>query len=182
MLTFEKIRELYWNEKGSQKLQDIPENFFVDAAEYLRGDDETIKTAINELIESRQSKILKMAVMSLKSPVAKHHNLTKDEEKLFSIVLNSLKEFRSNILEGKVTEETADDDKNTYRTTEPEEKDAQIKAGDGVKEGFCMIKENLPSFIGNDMKTYHLRKGDKVYLPKELMSLLVKTGACERLN
>jgi DNA replication initiation complex subunit (GINS family) len=179
ILTFEKIRELYWKEKESQKLQEIPEDFFKDSSAYLNGSDETIKSAINDLIDIRQVKIVKMAVMATKSPVAKHHNLTNEEETFFYSILNSLKEFRINITEGKipVNPEIAQSRQLDEKKAEPPSLQKEE-----IKEGFCLIRETMPSFIGNDMKTYHLKKGDKVYLPKELMALLVKNGVCERLN
>lgn len=177
MLTFEKIREIYWKEKESQKLQEIPVNFFRDSSEYMKGGDEPIKAAINDLIDSRQNKILKMAFISAKTGTPKPQNMLPEEEPVFCSVMSSLKGFRSNILEGKpaaisvISEKTPSCETETASSTQEK-----------IKEGFCMIKESLPSFIGNDMKTYHLKKGDKVYLPGDLMSLLVKKGACERLN
>lgn len=180
MLTFEKIREIYWKERESQKLQEIPENFFGDSSEYMKGSDEPIKAALNDLIDSRQSKLLKMAFVAAKTGSSKPHNLLREEEPVFYSIVNSLKDFRSNILEGKTPA--------NHPEKSEETRSAPCEAGhvsgtqEKIREGFCMIKESLPSFIGNDMKTYHLKKGDRVYLPSDLMSLLVKNGVCERLN
>ena len=174
ILTFEKIRELYWKERESQKLQEMPENFLRDSSEYLSGSDDGIKSALNDLIDSRNTKILKMAFVAAKSGSPQRpQNLMREEECLFYRIIESLKEFRSNISDGKHAEVCMKQEILQVPKPVPEE---------NPKEGFCLIKENMPSFIGNDMKTYHLRKGDKVYLPAELMSLLTKKGVCERLN
>jgi len=162
ILTFEKIRELYWNEKDSQKLQELPKNFFEDVADYLKKrEDENIRSVVMDLINRRNRKVLNMALSHIKTKTYPS-GLTEKEKILFEDILNSLKNFRTGIFTNIDLKEEA---KKTIETK-------------NEKDGFVVIKESLPCFIGPDMKTYRLKKGDKVYLPKDLRELLIKNDAC----
>jgi DNA replication initiation complex subunit (GINS family) len=188
MLTFEKIMELYREEKKSDtKLQKMPEDFLLEASEYLKGSDETIKRVISDLMFSRQQKILKMALLSVRTDsLSKPANLMAGEESLFAEILSTLKSFRSRManLEGAIKQmpEVSLEDVESPNLPEPASA-AQLPDSQKTEtDGFCLIKETMQSFMGTDMKTYHLKKGDKVYLPKDMREFLEKKGICERLN
>ncbi len=192
MLTFEKIMELYREEKKSDtKLQKMPEDFLLEASEYLKGSDETIKRVISDLMFSRQQKILKMALLSVRTEsLSKPANLMACEENLFAEILNTLKSFRSRMvnLEGMMKhmpEISLENDAESSVSPALETMQSPQPLPTAQKtetDGFCLIKETMPSFMGTDMKTYHLKKGDKVYLPKDMREFLEKKGICERLN
>lgn len=186
MLTFEKIRELYDKEKDSPKIQPMPEDFLIEASEYMKGSDETIKKVLNNLLDRRQQKLMNLAIFELKKDTpAKPSNMTLEEENAFVEIVSILKRLRTGIyseknaihapLQGLENRVILNDD-----NASPKSDPVTVKIEE--KDGFVMINETLPSFIGTDMKTYYLKKGDKVYLPKELREFLEKNGVCERLN
>lgn len=186
MLTFEKIRELYDKERGSPKLQPMPEDFLAESAEYMKGSDETIKKVLNNLLDRRQQKLVDMAVLSTKTILpSKPVNMTSEEESAFVEIVSILKNLRVGISSEKKFSPKPVEENEVPETFDSENKNANnnpVVTKTEEKDGFVMIKESLSSFIGTDMKTYYLKKGDKVYLPKELREFLEKNGVCERLN
>lgn len=171
VLTYDKIREFQYRERENAKLQELPENFFSEIAPYMSGEDEIIKNAILDIISRRQMKIMNMAIAAAKTgSETAPQNIIKEEEPFFNDVLKALKRFREDVFSGKFADKPRQN-----ITKKPSELDQQ------EKDGFVRITENLPSFIGTDMKTYHLRKGDKVYLPEDLRNLLIKNNVCEKV-
>ncbi len=106
LLTFELIREISLNEK-QEKLQELPENFFENAKEYLKSKKGTIEeVSAGNLIENifarRQKKILELCFHLYKTNRIPE-NLEKDEEEFYlsmSLVLRNFYEnFKKRILE-----------------------------------------------------------------------------------
>jgi DNA replication initiation complex subunit (GINS family) len=186
MMTFEKIRELYDKEKGSPKLEQMPEDFLLELSEYLKGNDETIKKVINNLLDRRQQKLINIAMFELKKEIpSKPSNAMLHEEEAFMEMVALLKKMRGlNSLGVAQVSMYAIEKKIEARDIPPPA--MAVPPSQTQKEepadGFCLITQTVPSFIGMDMKTYCLKKGDKVYVPKELREFLEKNGICERLN
>lgn len=169
VLTFEKIRDFYWKEKNSHNLQPIPKGFYSEISPYMLGKDEIIKNVINDIIDRREAKILNIALSSLKSSsYAKPSNMSDEEEHLLEQILGSMRLFKAGISGASAQ---------APQKTEPDKMQEEKKEPES--DGFVIVKENIPSFIGNDMKTYHLKKGDRVYLPDDLKRLLLERGICE---
>ncbi|MBI5347518.1 MAG: DNA replication complex GINS family protein [Candidatus Aenigmarchaeota archaeon] len=164
MLTFEKIRDMERMEKNSKNLQKLPENFLKDVKEYLeikRGLDilevESARNTVKRLFELREQKLVNLALYSARTnmPV---ENLTEREMELFSRITDSIKSFR------------VDFDEPYSVAEKPAEKERRFR-----------VMKHLPEFIGPDMKTYTLNKGDVTVLPDELAELLAKNGIVERV-
>lgn len=170
VLTFEKIREVYWNEKDNQTIQELPKNFFSEVSDYLKRDgNETVKNIIEDLLNRRERKILSLSLTAMRTNTFPVSNLTEDEKLLFENILKNLNEFRKSIFEDKKFEISE-------QKEEKEEPKMDVKA---ETDRLVLINENLPCFVGPDLKTYRLKKGDKIYLPNDLLNLLMKNNYCE---
>ncbi len=184
MLTFEKIRDMERVEKSGKNLQKLPENFMNDIKEYLTIkkdllESENARNAVKKLVEIREQKIMNLALYSARTgmPV---ENLTETEKEFF----NQIKELAHGLRESLLSNlnENYAIVPNITKTTEVKEiknkkEDKFIKEN---KNKFKVVKE-IPEFLGPDMKTYNLVKGETIDLPDELAELLVKNGVVERV-
>ena len=162
MLTYESIRKILDEEKATGRLTNIPDNFFVEAMNYL---DKKAKVAeeewrldsarrrLQDIIEIRERKIINSAVNAVKANVALD-NLTPEERELFDSLVNVIKFFRQKV-----------------------QKQMDIKD----KEELVVFLEPVEEFVGTTLKNYGpFRAGDIATVPKQIAELLVKKGAAEK--
>ncbi|MBU5678627.1 MAG: hypothetical protein KQA36_01900 [Candidatus Aenigmarchaeota archaeon] len=167
ILTFEKIRELQWNEKNSKNLQELPKNFFQDAKEYLaRTKDSYSRFVIEDLVDMRIRKILNFAINYFKTKEIPK-NMTVEERELFESILSYVSNFRKNYIESELQPE----EKNIKNEKLKEDESKKIKA--------IVVERDIGPFVGTDLKIYNLKKGEKVILPEDLKNLLIKYGYCK---
>ncbi len=168
VLTFEKIREFYWEEREKKELQELPKSFYAELSEYLkRKGDEQAKNVAEDLINRRLKKMMDFALVYLKTKIYPM-NLTEEEKVLFEEIVRSLRRFNEIILNREVVVEEKKDEEKADREGKP-------------KDGMVIVKKSLPPFVGPDLKIYKLKKDDKVYLPEELKELLIKKGVVEEI-
>ncbi|MBN2095423.1 MAG: DNA replication complex GINS family protein [Candidatus Aenigmarchaeota archaeon] len=184
LLTFEKIREVQLNEKKDE-LQALPENFFDDAADYLRarhGTDEgkTALKILTNLFERRLKKVANMAsIYYLAGKVP--DNLSPVEVKVYSDLISALRkgdcEFRA-----RFADKAGFEDKSPHcNLMEPSEDASPVEekekgsVGDMVKVTFVM---DTPELMTPDMQTCTFKKGDCATVSKAFADFLKKSGFC----
>lgn len=177
VLTFEKIRELYWAERDKKELQELPENFFKELNEYLKkkGEDKQIRQVVNDLINRRLKKIIESAILYLTTKIYPI-NLTEEEKVLFKEILECIKRFNEIIFtsnEERVAREN---------TKEDESRKNNSNHNSNPREETFIVKKSLPPFVGPDLKTYKLIEGEKVKLPKELKEFLLKKNVIAKIG
>jgi DNA replication factor GINS len=172
-ITFELIRRIQREEQRVPKLTKLPENFYQNIAAYLQQkrnlvetkDDrkggleiKNIERLVEDIFNRRERKILNQAIISVRTGMSPE-NLTEEEDVFFNVLLNSLKDRRDNMLK-KMLEEV-------------EEEFASL----------IVFKEDVPQFVGSDMKTYGpFKKGDIAKLPEENMKVLIERGIAEEFK
>ncbi len=165
VITFRYIREIHLEEKNSQKLAKIPENFYELVKDYLEKKEQegnlseikNVKIMVEEIFNRRERKIINFAIISARTGFVPE-NMTEEEKMFFEKLVEVIKSRRSSILE-KLTQDKKSDD------------------------NLVIFKEDVPSFIGADGEEYGpFSKGDIAKLPKENAELLVKQGYAEWLE
>jgi DNA replication factor GINS len=172
-ITFELIRRIQREEQRVPKLTKLPENFYQNIAAYLQQKKKLIETKddrkggleiknierlVEDIFNRRERKILNQAIISVRTNMSPE-NLTEEEDVFFNVLLNSLKDRRNNTLK-KMLEEV-------------EEEFASL----------IVFKEDVPQFVGSDMKTYGpFKKGDIAKLPEENMKVLIERGIAEEFK
>ncbi|MHA1742634.1 MAG: DNA replication complex subunit Gins51 [Candidatus Heimdallarchaeota archaeon] len=172
-ITFELIRKIQRNEQSSPKLTKLPENFYQNVDGYLKQkrkleEKEGRKTAlevkniehlVEDIFNRRERKILNQALISARTSIPPE-NLTDEEKVFFDSIIKLIKERRANILE------------------------PILHAEEKVEVGKLIIfKEDVPEFVGSDMKTYGpFKKGDVARLPEENMKVLIERGVAEEFK
>ena len=166
-------------EKSRESLQKIDEDFFdrikrrireleemkrnSSDEEYNRIDEEirTLKKLQKRLFELRTIKIIMQAwadVCETESGIDGIENMTSAERELYNKLVEVLEEYKRKIL----TEFVKD-----------------VEKGDKI---LVRVKQDVPEFVGVDGKTYKLRRGDVVIIPKLNADALMKSGVCEEIE
>ncbi len=172
VLTFEKIRELERTERDTKKLERLPEDIMDQVRDYLRRKErikektsadimelENVKNTIKRFFEMRENKLLLAVLDTIRTGIPPD-GMTKEEEKVFYQLVDSLKQFREQFF------------KDLQREPEKQSEIAPL----------YKIKKSLPEFVGPDMKVYKLNENDIITLPKELEELLIKEGIAEKVD
>jgi len=173
VISFEYLRKILNEEKKSQNLTKIPDDFYETVRMYIEGKkklakekkDEIELRNIERIVENifnlRERKIINFAIMAARAGV-QPSNLTSEEKQLFQKVLEILKERRGILdriklaLEGETKKEI---------------------------EILVVFKQDFPAFVGIDGQTYGpFKKGDIAKLPEENRRILVSKGIVEEFK
>jgi len=182
MLTFEMIRELERQEKANKRLQKLPDNLPTELNEYIKRKEkmadksssdimemETVKNTIKRFIELRETKLIEMALTTARTGLPPE-NLTKEETPVFFSLVETMKKHREAFF-SEMNRETGETMQAAQET--PQERQERV---------IYRVKKELKEFIGPDMKTYRLVRGEIVNLPKPLNDLLLKEGLIEEIR
>ena len=181
MLTFEMIRELERQERTSKKMQKLPDDLIGELRDYIKRKEKTtektsaeivelenVKNTIKRFFELRENKIMDMALSSARTGLPPD-NLTREEQKTFYGIVEMIKSYREMFFS----------EINKEHGTQDEKKNGEKQKEDRV---VYRVKKELQEFIGPDMKTYRLVRGEIVNLPKPLNDLLLKEGVIEEIH
>ncbi len=188
LITYETIRTVHRSEKDEQ-LQQLPDNFFEAVKNWLAHkrtnkdtysllETENAKKLLEDIINRREKKIVLAALRTIRGELPPK-NLTDSEQKFFDDMVISLKQFREKIKEeimsfDEIVEQKIEDTKKIVEELKPEVKIEDKK--------MIRILNNVPKFVGADMKNYGpFAKGDVVSLPDEIMNLLIARSMGENV-
>ena len=173
VVSFEYLRKILNEEKKSQNLTKIPDDFYETVRMYIEGKKKLVKEKkdeielrnIERIVENifnlRERKIINFAIMAARAGV-QPSNLTSEEKQFFQKVFETLKERRvildkiRSALEGEIKKEV---------------------------EILVVFKQDFPAFVGIDGQTYGpFKKGDIAKLPEENRKILVSKGIIEEFK
>ena len=179
---YEEIYRIWKNEIEKEALEELPADFYVKVAEYLRKIKEesrmldkkavraallqiemqNVKHMLQQLLKKRREKIVKKTLKGGKIP---QNLLTEEERETLQKIapsLENLQEISRKLLEGQYL----------AATSEKEQKVAVLR-----------FLKDVPAIIGKDMKAYGPFKAEDVAsLPIENARILIKQGLAEKIN
>jgi DNA replication factor GINS len=169
-ISFEVIRNIQREEQASATLTKLPKNFYEKVGEYLRRkkalqkkkedrksfiEIRNVERLIEDIFNRRERKILNQALITVRTNIPPE-NLTEEEKEFFEKIVSFLKDRRKMVL------------------------DRIIKVTPKKETQLLVFKEDVPEFVGIDMKTYGpFKKGDIAKLPEENAKLLIESGKAE---
>jgi DNA replication factor GINS len=171
MLTYETIKKIYEEEKGSEKLfrklARLPEDFFEQLKNYTENKKKFAKTdeekwelestlkLIQTIFEIRERKIVNSALYFIRSGL-RPENMTPEESRFFERTVDVVKEFI---------------------------KEREIRSEGKEKLLVVAITGDIPKFVGMDMQTYGpFKKGDVATLPEDNAKLLLDKKLAEAVE
>jgi DNA replication factor GINS len=199
-MDLEDLRAAQADERRSEKLQELSDSFYDDAAEYIKelreerdacedpySEDaqrlnDALKSArqVTEAIyERRVGKVVKMASLAANGHTATKDRMTREERDMFS---NIVDEIRANqqqiedILEGALKDGTDE--------TATEQDDAEDATNEETDDGYATVRvvESLPEFVGTDGREYSLGEEDVARIPEENARALCENEAAVKVT
>jgi DNA replication factor GINS len=203
-MDLEDLRAAQADERRSEKLQELPDSFYEDAAGYIeslreerdackdpysdeaqRLNDElsSARQVAEAIYERRVGKVVKMASLSANGHTATEDRMTLEEREMYESIVNEIRagqERVEGLLEGALKEGA------TEPTEEAEQKGTEEDAEDTRQEttddGYATVRvvEPLPEFVGTDGREYSLGEEDVARIPEEnARALCEKEAAVE---
>ena len=227
-ITYETLFDLLRREKNRAELQKLSETFFEDVNSYIKEKHailedqqikigmsaiaekektekqiENIKSMLKGLFERRQQKIVDMAIIKsrISSDTTDYSALLKEEQAMFSELVELLNRFKKNLLVKLVTNqkfiepkqekkepgltkpkklETAEEIEGISKT---EKTVSEIKAEELEKTKLIRFIYSVPRFVGRHLEVYGpFEEDDTANLPEEIADILIKKGRTEEIK
>ncbi|MEM4598293.1 MAG: hypothetical protein QW400_01235 [Candidatus Diapherotrites archaeon] len=173
-IDFDELRRIHRQEKGSQQLAELGEDFMVELKAYLEEKKEeyvkrlsageapsedffNIQRMAKEILEIRQKKIIKKAFhAAVAEEDVEDEKLTEDEKKLFCNICKVVSEYQKSI------------EKIFSAEQKKKKKDSNLNTIS------VQIIEEVPAFVGPNMKEFGpYKKGQIVDLPEDVADILL---------
>lgn len=183
-LTYEELRKIEQLERSTPDLVKLDSDFY----RYLRGHIENLEKKlhleqqanigsrksmllINEIkntkrlnegiYERREKKIVQGALAAVRGGTPQLKYLTELEKQFYEKLLGTLQEGRRMIIEEK------------HHNTGTTKEDTQI---------MVRILQDIPQFVGHNMKKYTLQEEDVITLPPDIAKILIERGVAEKIK
>jgi DNA replication factor GINS len=168
-ITFELIRRIQREEARLTKLTKLPPGFYDAVKSYMQTKREgnarkfslevkNIERLIEDIFNRRERKIFNLSLIAARTSIPPE-NLTDEERPFFDQVVYMVKERRGKLLDTMVEKEQAE------------------------QTGLVVFKEDVPTFVGSDMKNYGpFKRGDIAKLPEENKTVLLQQGIVEEFS
>lgn len=162
-ITFELIQKVHREEQRSPKLTRIPKGFYPNIDSYLRDkrllagsnhktalEVKNIERRIEDIFNRRERKMFNLALIAARTSIPPE-NLSEEEKPFFEKIVDSVRQRRETTLDPLLDKQP-------------------------VQElGLVIFKEDVPAFVGSDMKNYGpFKKGDIAKLPDDNKTVLLK--------
>ncbi|MCX2818827.1 hypothetical protein EGH25_05630 [Haladaptatus sp. F3-133] len=196
-MELEDLRAAQADERRSEKLQELPDSFYEDAADYIeslrekrdacddpyseeaqRLNDElnSARQVAEAVYERRVGKVVKMASLSANGHTATEERMTREERDMYERIVDEIRagqEHVEGLLEGALRDDG--DEGETIGATEARNAagSAQVTQesadDESGEDGYATVRvvESLPDFVGTDGREYSLGEEDVARIPEE---------------
>lgn len=161
-ITFELIRKIQREEQRSPKLSRIPDDFYKAVLAYIQQkrqiakedrrnvlEVKSIERLVEDIFDRRERKVVNAAVNAARTNI-QPENMAEEEKDFFDLVATSIRQRRETSLR------------------------KLFAAEKGEQAGLIVFKDEVPEFVGSDMKNYGpFKKGDIAKLPEENMKIFL---------
>ncbi|QGA80196.1 DNA replication complex subunit Gins51 [Candidatus Nanohalobium constans] len=209
-ITFSELRKIQKEERRSEELKELDDNFFIKVGDYLdRKKDasednreyKNAKRVFRKILSLREDKIVKNARLSLKSNIqASELNMLPREQELFRRMKQEFNKHRDEVqevtdehrgsntteeIEEPEIEETTEEPSQMEEVTETEKTEEQKEDGLDPEEGYEIVEitSEVPEFMGTDLEAYGpFEEGEQAEIPEDNAEILVNRGNAEQLS
>lgn len=189
-ISYKNLRKIQQLEKTSPLISKIDINFYKELSNYLislkdaikqEGNSEKVRLFQEEInntekiafsiYEFREKKIVQAALSKARGGKPDLKNALEVEKNLFDRIVKIINENREIIL---MQKQNSKKDKNSeLKLSNKEEKN---------NNHIVRVLENIPEFVGTDMKTYNLRKDDVLTVSEEMLNPLMKRDVVKEIK
>ena len=159
---------------------------------------QNIEKIARNIYEHREKKIILTTISKARGGNPSLKNMIKEELQFFDEIYRLILSARSSIFEQKaptsrVTKSTEHDDTikpSPSKTMKKEQKNSEKETKtlpstsphQTITHPIIRITDDIPTFIGTDKHTYHLRKADVLSISPDMADMLVKRKAAELIK
>ncbi|MEK6941430.1 MAG: hypothetical protein AABW85_01065 [archaeon] len=173
-MSYDEVRKIHRFEKNTSQLMEVAPDFYEELHAFLKlekqkyleslktfsiaktRDFTNLKKMVEEIFSLREKKILNRALIASRTKEVSEENLTAQEKKVFKKLIELLEQHNAIL----------------HDLFETDEFPVQKRAFD-ADESKIEILDDVPSFVGYDMKEYGpFSKGDVVSVPPKIGKLL----------
>ena len=191
-INYKTLRRIQQLEKTSPLFTKIDVNFYHKLSDYLKNLEKVIEQEENAqkiklfndeiqntkkiafgIYELREKKIVQAALSKVRGGKPDLKNVLDIEKKLYESLVEQIVLSRKKILEEKSVEVKKDELKSDVLKKEEKKRNTNP---------IVRVLEDIPEFVGTDMKTYSLRKNDVLTVSKEMSGPLVKRGVVKQIK
>ena len=191
-ISYKTLRRIQQLEKTQPLLTKIDSDFYKKLISYLKNLQQIVEKEENtqkrklftdeiqntqkiatSIYELREKKIVQAALSTVRGGKPELKNLLTTEKQLYNALVDQIAISRKEILQEK--KESPPEKKKTPKKEEPTIKPKNNNA-------IVRVTEDIPEFVGTDMKTYHLRKEDVLTLSQEMSEPLLKRGVAKQIK
>ena len=178
-LNYDELRRIHRLEKNTSKLVEVDEDFYNSLYEFVQSEKNTylnelkkgfsedsarnftnLKRIVEELFSLREKKILNKALVASRTKEFSDGHMALQEKEMFQSILKVINKHNNLLLD---TFNGVKAEKKTVKKSKKNLEDLKIK-----------VKNDVPSFVGTDMKEYGpFKKGQVVSLPYKVAKLFI---------
>jgi DNA replication initiation complex subunit (GINS family) len=181
VLTYEALREIQRNEKKSEKLFELSNDFYKAFEAYIeqrtnsKDESSTIevqnaKNILRDIVDRREKKILNQALRTARTQEkVDKGTMTEKEQELYDALLNVLNEYRFDL------------NGNGQKPAEEEEEDEEEPKEEDSSRIKIKVLEDLPAIVGADFEDYGpFKAGEVIELPRENAEIFLNKEKAEK--
>lgn len=191
-ITYETLFDIFRNEK-KEGLQPVPESFYADLVAYLRektqsdADQEAlakqlknIHKLVRDIYEMRETKIVNLAIVSVRGSDIGTAGLLPHEQRLFDSIVSLLKEARKEVLAHLLRGELPGGSRPAGQGDKAPGEKAPAPSGPTMLVSFLA---HVPKFVGTELEVYGpFEPGDMANLPTEVAEVLIAKSRASPLS
>ena len=201
-VSYKSLRKIQQAEQAVAVLTKLETGFYRDVTSYLQALEKSVvteknpqknklfaeelantKKLITGIYDLREKKIVSAAVVSARGGEPDIKCLAEEERPLYDGLVKAITQVRQHILATEtppVQEPLQPPTTGSEPTTPaPQPKPPETPPSPPVKANpnpLVRVAQDMPRFVGTDLKVYELRKDDVLTLPPEMAALLLKRG------
>ncbi len=183
-ITFSELRSIQKQEKDSEELTDLDDNFVLKVSAYLSAKEDigeereyrNAKRVFSQIMNMRRRKVTQNAIIHAKTDLNQRNlNLLPEEQGLFR-ELKAKFESHMDQLEEKLNSTSPQMEEETESFEENSENE------DSVGEDMARVKimSEVPEFMGTDLESYGpFEEGEETEIPEDNAEILANRGSAE---
>jgi DNA replication initiation complex subunit (GINS family) len=198
-ISYKVLRKVQQAEQSASVLSQLDGSFYVDIQAYLRALDQNLLTEKNpqksrlfadelantkKLIEGvyalREKKIVSAALVAARGGVPDIKNVLDEERPLYDTLVQVIGRVRKTLLAEEPLQEKAADAPAVSSGVSAAPVEVQVPVRPPVvsvnPHPLVRVVQDMPAFVGTDLRVYELHKDDVLSLPQEIAGPLLKRG------
>jgi len=156
---------------------------------------QNIEKIARNIYEQREKKIILAAISKARGGHPSTQNMIKDEQRFFDSILDLILSTRSSLLDSQANDNINSEPIQTEKHIDTKKQDISsltdknktqsnktVSPPQHLPHPIIRVITDIPTFIGTDKQTYHLKKGDVLSIASDMAEMLIKRKKAHLIN